>query len=75
MELRELTPPEGKFYQCELCYNEAIEMDTYCEEHQRCFDCGEREVCNEDCLYQPLIEQYNRNRPYKDFIYHVNQIK
>ena len=60
---------------CQLCHNE-IEMDSeYCENHQRCYDCGEREVCDNECIYQPLIEQYNRNREYKDTIQSINQIK
>ena len=51
-------------------------MDSeYCENHQRCYDCGEREVCDNECIYQPLIEQYNRNREYKDTIQSINQIK
>ena len=72
--MRELNPPDRKFIRCELCWDEAIDLDTFCEEHQRCFDCGERETCREDCIYQPLIEQYNRNREFKYHIYSVNQI-
>jgi len=73
--MRELNEPDRKFIRCELCWNEAIDLDTYCEEHQRCSDCGEREICDEDCIYQPLIEQYNRNREFKYHILSVNQIK
>ena len=40
--MRELNEPDRKFYRCELCSDEAVDMDTYCEKHQRCYDCGER---------------------------------
>ena len=73
--MRELNEPEREFIRCELCWDEAIDLDTYCEEHQRCPDCGEREKCHEDCIYQPLIQQYNRNREFKDFIYTINEIQ
>ena len=54
--MRELNEPDREFISCELCWDEAIDLDTFCEEHQRCSDCGEREKCHEDCIYQPLIE-------------------
>jgi len=34
---------------CKLCEKEIEYMDEYCEDHQRCDDCGERETCEEDC--------------------------
>jgi hypothetical protein len=34
---------------CLLCEKEIELMDEYCEDHQRCYYCGEREVCEEDC--------------------------
>lgn len=73
--MRELNEPDREFIRCELCWDEAIDFDTFCEEHQRCPDCGEREICHEDCIYQPLIEQYNRNREYKYHIISINQLK
>ena len=33
---------------CNLCDKEVENMDEYCEDHQRCYYCGEREEC-EDC--------------------------
>ena len=60
---------------CLDCDNESINLDEYCENHQRCYYCGEREVCDNECIYQPLIEQYNRNREFKYHILSVNQIK
>lgn len=37
----------GKNARCKLCDNDAENFDEYCEEHQRCDFCGEREEC--DC--------------------------
>ena len=34
---------------CLLCEKEIELMDEYCEDHQRCYYCGEREACEEDC--------------------------
>ena len=73
--MRELNEPDRKFIRCELCWDEAVDIDTYCEKHQRCYDCGEREICTDECKYQPLIQQYNRNREFKDFIYTINEIQ
>jgi hypothetical protein len=73
--MRELNEPDRKFIRCEMCWDEAIDFDTFCEQHQRCDECGEREICDNDCIYQPLISQYNRNREFKDFIYSINEIK
>ena len=39
--MRELNEPDREFIRCELCWDEAIDLDTFCEEHQRCSDCGE----------------------------------
>ena len=39
--MREINPPDRKFIRCELCWDEAIDLDTFCDEHQRCSDCGE----------------------------------
>ncbi len=48
--MRELNPPERKFIECKLCTNECIDLDEYCQEHQRCYYCGEREECDcKDC--------------------------
>ena len=35
---------------CLLCEKEIEFMDEYCEDHQRCDTCGEREVCERDCV-------------------------
>lgn len=35
---------------CKLCDKEIEFMDEYCEDHQRCYDCGEREECETDCI-------------------------
>jgi len=39
----------GKNPNCVLCEKEIEFMDVYCENHQRCDDCGEREVCELSC--------------------------
>ena len=37
----------GNNPECKLCDKE-IEMDSeHCEDHQRCYYCGEREICEE----------------------------
>ena len=33
---------------CLLCDKEAENLDEYCEEHQRCYYCGERETCEDE---------------------------
>ena len=38
----------GKNPSCKLCDKEAENLDEYCEEHQRCYYCGERETCEEE---------------------------
>jgi len=35
---------------CGLCEKEAEFDDCYCEEHQNCKECGEREVCDDECI-------------------------
>ena len=35
---------------CELCDKESENYDEYCEDHQRCYYCAEREDCEcKDC--------------------------
>ena len=60
---------------CKLCDKEIEIDDDYCEDHQRCYYCGEREICEDECENQKLIKQYNRNREHKDHIQSINQIK
>lgn len=38
----------GKNPTCELCEKEVEMNDEYCEDHQRCYYCGEREVCEDE---------------------------
>ena len=33
---------------CLLCDKEAEHLDEYCEDHQRCYYCGERETCEDE---------------------------
>jgi len=33
---------------CKLCDKEIEHMDEYCEDHQRCYYCGEREECEDE---------------------------
>ena len=40
---------DGKNPSCKLCDNEIEFMDEYCSAHQRCFECGEREICENEC--------------------------
>ena len=40
---------DGTNPNCLLCEKEIEFMDEYCEDHQRCDDCGEREVCENEC--------------------------
>tara|TARA_R100001530_G_scaffold77134_1_gene54068 strand:- start:191 stop:412 length:222 start_codon:yes stop_codon:yes gene_type:complete len=69
-----LIPPERKFIACKLCWNEAIDFDEYCKDHQKCYYCGTREDCScED--NEKLIKQYNRNRPFEQHIDNVKEIK
>ncbi len=35
---------------CVLCEKEAEFDDCYCEDHQNCKECGEREVCEDECI-------------------------
>ena len=51
-----LIPPERKFIACKLCWNEAIDFDEYCEDHQKCSYCGTREDCSCE-ENEKLIEQ------------------
>ena len=37
----------GKNPKCELCEKQVEKDDDFCEDHQRCYDCGENEDC--DC--------------------------
>mgnify|MGYP004454448715 CR=1 FL=1 len=46
--------------ECKLCDKEAEIDDEYCEDHQRCCDCSDREGCN--CKE----ELYCRCRRYKE---------
>tara|TARA_R100001163_G_scaffold52551_1_gene39895 strand:- start:90 stop:374 length:285 start_codon:yes stop_codon:yes gene_type:complete len=61
---------------CEIdgCLRPVEIDDEYCDNHGRCTECGERGECAEECYNQYLIEQYNRNREYKDHIYSINEI-
>jgi len=34
---------------CLVCEKEIEFMDEYCEDHQRCYYCGEREECEKEC--------------------------
>ena len=46
----------GQNPKCELCNEDALPFDEYCEEHQRCYYCGEREECEEEgknCIEHP----------------------
>ena len=59
---------------CLLCDCKAIEHDEWCEEHLRCFYCGDREECV--CIEnEKIINQYNRNRPFIEYIDNINDIK
>lgn len=53
---------------CCKCDIEAEEWDDRCFNHQICQDCGDY---NNLCRCSFYIEQYNRNRSFKD---HVKQI-
>ena len=35
----------GQNPKCELCDKQVEKYDEFCEDHQRCYYCGEREVC------------------------------
>ena len=37
---------DGNNLRCKLCSNDAENFDEYCEEHQRCYYCGDR---NNEC--------------------------
>ncbi len=38
----------GKNALCKVCGEKEVEInDDYCEDHQRCYDCGENDYC--DC--------------------------
>ena len=39
---------DGENPQCKLCEKEIEKDDEYCEDHQRCYYCGEREECEEE---------------------------
>jgi hypothetical protein len=53
------------------CDNEIEFMDDVCIKHQLCEDCGEY---NCECRCQFYIDQYNRNREYKDHVNNINEI-
>ncbi len=36
----------GKNTPCKLCEKDAENMDEYCEDHQRCFMCGDNDDCS-----------------------------
>ena len=36
----------GKNASCKLCDADAINLDEYCEKHQRCYFCGDNDDCN-----------------------------
>tara|TARA_R110002096_G_scaffold92520_1_gene209122 strand:+ start:595 stop:867 length:273 start_codon:yes stop_codon:yes gene_type:complete len=36
----------GKNASCKLCDSDAINLDEYCEEHQKCYFCGDNDDCN-----------------------------
>ena len=36
----------GKNASCKLCDADAINLDEYCEKHQRCIMCGANDDCN-----------------------------
>ena len=38
---------DGNNKKCKLCDKDAENMDEYCENHQRCYNCGDNEDC--DC--------------------------
>ena len=33
----------------DYCDFDAVNYDEYCEDHQRCYYCGDRENCDDDC--------------------------
>ena len=39
----------GENKKCNLCEKDAEMDDEYCEDHQGCNICGEREKCEEEC--------------------------
>lgn len=44
------TEYNGKNVICGYCDKEAEHDDLYCEDHQRCEECGEREICEDECI-------------------------
>ena len=56
---------------CEICGEKEVEMnDNYCEDHQDCYYCGEREDCDchkrSDCCGALFIEETTRCSDCKD---------
>jgi aerobic-type carbon monoxide dehydrogenase small subunit (CoxS/CutS family) len=46
----------GEIVKCELCDKQAERDDEYCENHQRCYYCGQREMCSnqgKNCFEHP----------------------
>ena len=43
-------PSDQENVKCLLCDNYALNLDEYCDEHQKCYYCNEREECDcKDC--------------------------
>lgn len=53
------------------CDNEIEENSDVCTDHELCEDCIE---FNLNCKCKFIVDQYNRNRPYKEHIKKISEI-
>ena len=51
----------GENNTCLLCNNEAEHFDEYCEKHQCCEFCGEREKCEDNGKYCFELKEETEN--------------